>query len=89
MPIVLKLSGYYYCGLVVFAALGTVSPVFGLALVSFAWLTNVVFGLWPTVDAQYAMLSLSPVGFVTAVTGVFAWRSRPKPTVPEPRDPES
>jgi len=89
MPIVLKLSGYYYCGLVVFAGLATISPAFGFALVSFAWLTNVVFGLWPTVDAQYAMLSLAIVGFVTAVTGAFAWRSRPRPAVPELEDPKS
>ncbi len=87
MPVLLKLSGYYYCGLLVFAALWPVSPGAGLALVSFAWLTNVIIGLWPAVDAQYSWLSLTAMAFVTTVTGLFAWRGRTKPTVPEPRDP--
>jgi hypothetical protein len=76
MPILVKLSSYYYCGFVVFAALWPVSPGVGFALVVFAWLTNVIVGLWPAIDARYAWLSLAAVVFATAVTGAIAWRSR-------------
>jgi hypothetical protein len=82
MAVFLKLSGYYYCAFLVFAALWPVSAGAGLALVSFAWLTNVVTGLWPAADTQFAWLSLSAVVFVGGVTAGFAWRGRSVPTVP-------
>jgi len=83
MPVLLKLSCYYYSGFLVFAAFWPVSAGVGLALVSFAWLSNVIVGLWPAADAQYAGLSLAAVAFVSGVTGAFAWRSRPRPAGPE------
>ncbi len=79
MPILLKLSGYYYSGLLVFAALWPVSPAAGLALASFAWLTNVIPGLWPGLDEQYVWLSLAAVALVSGLTLAFAWRGREPP----------
>jgi len=79
MPILLRLSDYYYSGLLVFAALWPVSPAAGLALTSFAWLTNVIPGLWPGLDAPYVWLSLAAVALVTGLTLAFAWRGREPP----------
>jgi hypothetical protein len=76
MAILLKPSGYYYAGLIVFATLWPVSATAGLALASFTWLSNVIPGLWPGIDVPYVRLSLAAVALVTGVTGLFAWRAR-------------
>jgi hypothetical protein len=82
MAVLLKLSGYYYCAFLVFAALWPLSAGVGLALVSLAWLTNVVAGLWPAADTEYAWLSLIVVAFVGGVYGALAWQNRRGPTGP-------
>ena len=76
MPMLLTLSSYYYSAFISFALLWPVSPGIGLAIVSFAWLTNVISALWPSADQQSAWLSLAVVTLVTGVTGALAWRRR-------------
>jgi hypothetical protein len=87
VPVLLKLSGYYYAGFVVFAALWPVSPAAGFALASLTWVTNVIPGMWPALDAQYVWLSLAAVAFVSGLTVAFAWRGRTSPATPAPADP--
>lgn len=83
MPVAFQLSSYYYCGFVVFAALWPRWAGVGLGLASLAWLTNVVVGLWPAADAQYAWLSLVTFAFAGGVTGALAWARRPTEPTPE------
>ena len=71
-PMLFALSSYYYCLLVLFAALATLRPEVGLALAALAWGSTVVSGFWPAVDAQYAVLSLALVAFAVGVAGLFA-----------------
>jgi hypothetical protein len=82
VPMLLKLSGYYYSALLVYAALWPVSPAAGLALASFAWATNVIAALWSSPDERHAWLSLATVILVTGLTAAFAWRKRPPPDAP-------
>jgi hypothetical protein len=76
MPMLFKLSSYYYGAFVGYAMLWPMSPGAGLALVSFAWLTNAISALWPNADQQSAWLSLAVVALVMGVTGALAWRRR-------------
>jgi hypothetical protein len=87
MPMLMKLSDYYYSGLLVYATLWTLSAGAGLALTVFAWVTNVIPGLWPEVDTQYAWLSLGAVVLAVGVTGRFAWRRPGGAAEPKPRTP--
>ncbi|MGD8895014.1 MAG: hypothetical protein PVJ73_03165 [Acidobacteriota bacterium] len=76
MPILLKLSGYYYSGWLVYAVLWPVSAGSGLALAAFVWATNVIPQVWPGADEMYAWLSLAAVILAAGITGAFAWRGR-------------
>jgi hypothetical protein len=76
MPVLLKLSSYYYVALVAYAALWPLSAGVGLALVGFAWATNVILALGLSPDGAYAWLSLALLALVTGVTAAFAWRGR-------------
>jgi hypothetical protein len=83
MPILLKLSGYYYSGWLVYAALWPVSAGSGLALAAFVWATNVIPQIWPGADEMYAWLSLAAVILAAGITGAFAWRGRADRPLPE------
>jgi hypothetical protein len=76
MPILLKLSGYYYSGWLAYAALWPVSAGAGFALAAFAWATNVIPQVWPGADERYAWLSLAAVALASGITGALAWRGR-------------
>jgi hypothetical protein len=76
MPILLKLSSYYYAAYVGYAAAWPAASWIGLALVAVAWATQVVAGFWPRLDEQDAVQSLVIVAFSVIVTGGFAWRHR-------------
>lgn len=76
MPILLKLSGYYYSGWLTYAALWPASAGAGFSLASFAWATNVIPRIWPGADERYAWLSLAAVVLAAGITGAFAWRGR-------------
>jgi hypothetical protein len=80
MPVLLKLSGYYYSGWLVYAALWPVSAGAGFALASFAWATNVIPQVWSGADERYAWLSLAAVILAAGITGAFAWRARTGPS---------
>ncbi len=82
MPILLKLSGYYYSGWLVYAALWPVSAASGFALASFVWATNVIPQVWPGADESFAWLSLAAAVLAVGITGAFAWRGRSdRPTI--------
>jgi hypothetical protein len=81
MPVLFVLSSYYYSGFLLFAAFAAVVPGIAFALAVLAWATNVIPGLWPSPDAQYAVHSLAVVVFVMGVTGVLAWASSRGPGV--------
>jgi hypothetical protein len=76
MPVLLKLSGYYYSGWLAYAVLWPVSAGAGFLLAAFAWATNVIPQVWPGADECYAWLSLAAVALGVSVTGAFAWRGR-------------
>jgi hypothetical protein len=73
VPVLLRLSSYYYSGFMAFATLWSVHPGFGFVLASFAWVTNVIAALCSRTDEQYAWLSLAAMVLVTGVTGALAW----------------
>jgi len=74
LPMLMKVSGYYYAAYVVFATLPVVAPATALALAAFTWVTTVIPGLWPSLDSTYAWLSLAVSLFAIGVTGGIAWR---------------
>jgi hypothetical protein len=76
MPMLLKLSGYYYSGWLVLAVLWPVSAASGFALAAFTWATNVIPQVWPGTDQSYAWLSLAAVALATGITLAWAWRGR-------------
>jgi hypothetical protein len=76
MPMAFELSGYYYAGFTVLAALCALHPTTALALAVLAWVSNVVMGLWTFPDEQHAVLSLVVVFFSAALPAALAWWPR-------------
>ena len=76
MPVLLKLSGYYYSGWVLYAVLWPVSAGSGFALAAFTWATNAIPQIWPGSDEKHAWLSLAATVFAAGIALAFAWRGR-------------
>jgi hypothetical protein len=79
MPVAFELSGYYYAGFTVLAALSALHPATALALAALACVSNVVMGLWTFPDEQHAVLSLVVVLFSAALPAALAWWPRHPP----------